>query len=210
MSWMQRHFRYGARVVQRSPMQAVKQRVSRLEKGYGKELKTFDTATVTAPPAAGLITPLSQMAQGDTSITREGLQISPSHLLWKYDIQLHTTPRNSIARVIIFCDKQMAGTDPTVAQVLESADVQSWPEHDTRPRFKIYRDIVIPMDTSSKLTRFQKGIIKFGKGFKIWYSGTTGAEASSAKNQLYVLTLSNEATNVPPFEFRGRLRFTDG
>ncbi len=185
-------------------------RISRLEKGYGKELKTHDTDNSASVGTTGTFAPLTQIAQGDTSITREGLQLRPRHIEWKLLVTVHASAAQSTWRCIIFCDREQQGTTPTAAHILEADTVAAWPEHDTRPRFKILRDFVgVLSNDGGKEITFRKGIIRFGKRMKIWYSGTTAAEASNGKNNLFAYFVSSEATNKPTIRLLTRLRYVD-
>ncbi len=185
-------------------------RVKKLEMGYGKELKTLDVSYALDPvTAVGVITPLSQLAQGTTSITREGLQICPRHLTYKIHVVSDAGSASAeYIRVIIFVDKQNAGSYPTAVQLLETDSYLAFPEHDSRPRFRIYRDFMIQLDSVGHSGTLRKGIIKFGKNFKIWYKGTTAAEASNGKNALFLYTTGSNNT-AGLLNVKTRLRFTE-
>ncbi len=185
-------------------------KMNRIERGFDKELKTFDTNTDTTRNTTANIFNLSNMAQGDTSITREGLQIQPRSLAFKLWVTPHASATASQLRLIIFKDREQHGTVPTVEEILEAEDHDSFPEHDTRPRFKFYRDIQVLIDNISHKQDYITGFIKFGKKAKIWYLGTNAQQVAMGKNTLYVLTISNEATNVPSYTLNTRLRYVDG
>lgn len=194
----------------------ISRKLHRLERGYNKELKTHDVAEDTLNPVTTpYVLPLTLISQGDTSLTREGLQIKPRHLQFKF--LLNRSADSTIAtvvRLILFADREQQGTVPAVADILESSAWSAWTEHDTRPRFKIYRDWTIPLQGTLSLpdsnnNQLYKGIIKFGKKAKIWFSGTGLTQASQGKNSLYLLMLSNETTNYPVLSWYSRLRFTE-
>lgn len=183
-------------------------RLSRLERGYNKELKTLDTGTFASPTTTGQIIALTETAQGDTSLTREGLQIRPRNLQYKLYCAKNTSATLTLCRIIILLDKENTGTYPTATDFLETDATLSYTEHDTRPRYKIYKDFAVKLTTNNP-TWFKKGIIKFPKNHKIWYSGTTAAEASNGKNAMFMYCVSNEATNYPTVNYNFRLRFTE-
>lgn len=186
-------------------------RIKRLEKGYDKEMKTYDDSRTGALPdtGAGELFCISDMAQGDTSITREGLVIQPRHLEYKFACMANTTTLYQ-ARLIIFVDTQQSGVIPTAAQLLESDSSVSWIEHDTRPRFRILRDFWMITDTATRGSIVRKGIIKFGKNFRIHYQGTGTGDSSMGKNNIYVYCVSNAPSNAPSLNIYTRLRFVDG
>lgn len=187
----------------------INKRLRRLERGSG-EVKTHDVDGQFTANTTGQIIPISMIAQGDTSITREGLQIKPLSL----EVKVLTTSDASSTvatthRLIVFKDKEMHGTHPTVANILESDGLLALPEHDTRPRFKFYRDVIISAEKAAQDSIYYKTYIKFKNKTRIYYSGTTAAEASSGKNQLYLYFLTNQATNTPDSYYQIRLRYRD-
>ncbi len=184
-------------------------KIRRIQQGYGQELKTFDITGNAVYDNSGSIISLSSIAQGDSSITREGLQIKPRHLLFRLHVNTHASATATQVRIIIFTDKQQNATAPTVAELLETDSVMFFPEHDTRPRFKIHRDMLFMVDPTTLQQRFKKGMIKFGKSAKIWYKGVAAAATSNGKNALYMYIVSNEATNTPTVQWQYRLRFID-
>lgn len=192
-------------------LKILEKKVRRIEQGFDKELKTFDNSATGSIGTAGAITCISDMAQGDTSITREGLQIQPRHLQYRLVNTIDDASTTSVvSRIIIFMDTEQHGTIPTVAQLLESDDVNSFIEHDSRPRFRVLRDITISLSRNGNNQRYITGIIKFGKNFRIDYQGTGTGDASMGKNNLYVYRVSSDNTNTPTLSFYSRMRFVDG
>lgn len=191
---------------------ALARRVSKLERGFNRELKTFDATRTTSPTTTGGVQNLNVMGQGDTSLQRDGLQIKPKHLTWKIRIKNNASASTgTFVRMILFTDREGQGSYATATDLLESDDIDAWPEHNTRPRFKIHKSIVYRVEpaTSSPHAIYDKGIIKFPKNYKMWYNGSAAAEASVGKNALYVYLVSDQATNSPAIEFNSRLRFVD-
>lgn len=191
-----------------SKIAKLERKVQKIERGGNKELKTFDFSYNTDPLSTGAIALITGIAQGDTSITREGLQIRPKSL----ELRLLLTANNSgteYARMIIFRDTQQAGTAPTVAQLLEEDTVLGFPEHDTRPRFKILRDKTFKLDNGNINGHIRKYFISLPKTSRIYYSGTTGSAISMGKNNLYVYWVSTTSADHPSLSSRFRLRFTE-
>ncbi len=188
-------------------------RLSKLERGHDKELKTFDqpVAHNGLVGTTGAVVCLTAMAQGDTSITREGLQIQPRSIEVKLTVYQNASATGSLHRLIIFRDLEQHGTEPTVANLLESDGIASFPEHDTRPRFKILRDIVTTHVTGAdNQDAFYKFYLKFGKKSRIWYSGPSAVDANLGKNQIYVYYVNTDDTNKISTVISSRLRFVDG
>lgn len=182
-------------------------KIRRLQQGFGHEKKTFDSVLSAAISTTGAITALSNMAIGDTHLTREGLQIRPASLEWKLDLRQHASATATTVRIIIFKDTQMSGTTPTVAELLELDAITSFMEHDTRPRFMVLRDMIFVFSINGNRVTYAAGGLKL-KG-KIWYTGSDASAAAQAKNNLFVYAVSNEAANTVANVMRFRLRFFD-
>ncbi len=207
-----RRYKYkrgGAYIKRTLPISNAK-KIRRIQQGFGKELKTHDVRNDAVRSDTSSIFNLSAMAQGDQSIQREGLQIQPRHLRYQLILAHHASATNTYCRIIIFQDREQHGTAPTAIQLLETDVYDSFLEHDTRPRFRILRDMLMPMSNSgSSGTQVIKGFIKFSKSSKIWYEGTAAADSSMGKNQVYIYVVSNETTNTPTVNIQTRLRYID-
>lgn len=183
------------------------QKIRRIQNGSLHELKTHDSTTSDTPNTTGLIVGLTLIAQGDTSLSRDGLQIMPKNLQFKIRVVKHGSATNTQVRIIIFKDKEQGGTLATVADLLEGDGTLDFTEHDTRPRFQILRDLDFIVQTGSETMIFRKGFIKL-RG-KIWFGGTSAAQTSQGKNNIYFYIVSSEATNLPSVIVQARLRFHD-
>lgn len=187
-------------------------RITNVARNCRKEVKTHDKTASGSQGTSGTIIPLSFIAQGDTSLTREGLQINPKYMQFKLSLKKNANS-GSIFRMIIFKDREKqsgaTSTNPTATDLLESDDFLAYPEHDKRPRFKIYRDMLIALDGVQVSECVEKGMIKFSNKTRIWYGGTAADEQSAGKNALYMYLVSDDNTNQPSYEINTRLRFTD-
>ncbi len=183
------------------------QKIRNIQRGALHELKTHDVAETGTISTSGEIILLSGMGQGDTSLTRDGLQIMPRNLQFKIRLVMNSSATASQVRFMIFKDKENQGVLPTIAALLEADTTMDFTEHDTRPRFQILRDINFNLSINSDRILFMKGFIKL-KG-KMWFSGTAGTQTSIGKNSLYLYIVSNEATNTPTHTCRFRMRFND-
>lgn len=172
------------------------------------EYKTHDVANAASRTGTGSIIPLSQIVQGESSLTRNGLQICPSHIEFKL-VTVADTTLSQFVRVIFFVDKQNHGTYPTISELLESDSVFAFPEHNTKPRFKILKDKVYNISVVGRPNTFAKGVIKFPKNFKIWYNGSSASEASNGLNALFAYIVSNDSINPPSGHLYTRLRYKD-
>lgn len=209
--WNKKPQRYSQRI------HYIDRRLSRLEnrRGEWKTHSNFETAvSVTSTPS---ITMLSDIAQGDTSITREGDIIYLQSISFKALVR--NNPNIGIAqnvRIILFFDTQQHGTAPTALNVLSSTLINhSLIAHRARipkGRIQIIFDTVLSPtptyfgNTESKYCNYYKRF----KGRKIYYLGSGAGESDQGKGNLYMLLLSDKNTSsYPTITWESSIKFTD-
>ncbi len=177
-------------------------RVKRLERKV--EVKVFDVAVNNiTPTVAGLITHINAIVQGDGIVQRDGL--SANCIGFKLIYQINSTIINSIRVMIVRDNRQVESTDPSVLDVILSADPLSQNSRVNPKRFTIIYDRLHEMDPddTSRLARR----IFFKKHFQMRWVGSTGT--SQTKNGLYLLTNTDAAANQPTLRFSFRMWFVD-
>jgi hypothetical protein len=135
------------------------------------------------------------IAQGDSSSTRDGAQIELIMLKLYYSFTLATT-LTATARIIVFIDTMNEGTVPVVTDILTSASVSSNYTRDV----EIVKRYHILYDQSHSLTlgATTSTIIKYQKircRRILSYNGTTVAAGSNGKNAVFTLRITNESSN---------------
>lgn len=146
--------------------------------------------------------------------TSEQDRIGNSILARNVNIRFSYTPNfTSVAfqlyRVILFVDKQQAGTAPTAAQLFQTPSNLDTPfNKNFTDRFAILKDKRFNIaQQGSQTMSVQKWFRKLE--FHIRYVGTSSASASMGNNSLYLLLWSNAVTNPPTYNLYSRLNFTD-
>lgn len=189
--------------------------IKKLKKGEaGREWNTHDSSQSSTVGTSMVLTHLSAMEQGTTSLTRIGLKIRAHQLRVMGTIaQNASATAPTVVRQIIMQDTEQHGVDPTLAQILEGTTptVRDFPEHDNRQRFRFLYDKLYVLNERVASTSFSIPIrIKKKLGGRvIHYIGTGATAASLGKNNLYMVLLSNDNTNPPTVSLNMRLRFTD-
>lgn len=170
----------------------------------------YDKVATPTVVSGGTITSLSDMAVGDTDITRTGDRIDPRSLTVKFTMRGNTNARNSYRVVLLRWHPDDASEAPTLAGIFESTtylDISPY-NWDDRSKFTILHDTrgQASDDKSSKdfLRNWTAKI--YGKKLKkIQYDNT----ATSGVNNLYIVMWANEATNGPVISYYSRLAFKD-
>ncbi len=210
-----------------APISRNSKRIKKLEKGItGKERKIIDFGLVaTALTPAGLVTYLSGVAQGDTSVSREGLRINLLSMQLKFYFHSDFAQVNRQAshkgRLLIFVDTMNQGALPAVTDVLEAANCLAFKEHENMRRFrtlynKVFRvphagwemntlDVIIPWEGNKQINYYKK----FKKPLKVEFTGVGNLVNDAGRNAIFALWLCADAQDTPIGQIQCRMRFTE-
>lgn len=178
------------------------------------ETKFLDTVqTSTAIGTTSAIFSISSIAQGTTSQTRVGDSLKIQHIELKGRVNVNPLAANSIVRLLVFRDLDGYGTVPTGADVLELDAAVSAPlspyKYRNLQRFSVLYDELIEVQGTVQGTAGVPVAYSSAHSGHILYLGTASAAASNGKGSLYVLCVSDEATNTATLAFYSRITFTD-
>lgn len=170
------------------------------------ERKFYDVTFMNeAPPTTGLIYPLTQIAQGDTYATRDGNSVKAVSLFIRLTAVLNSSADQTFMRLCIFKDNENNGTTPAVADLLESASNYISPLlHTNGTRFSVIKDHTINLTKEINAKQY-KSFIRIPHHIK--FSGSAGTDTK--EGNIYLLLMSDQATNLPVVDFTTRLRFID-
>ncbi len=172
------------------------------------ERKFHDVSISAGISNTGTFTNLSNIATGDTNITRNGNSIKAVSLQARWTLTINAAATETVVRAIWFRDNEQDGVDPTQVELLgASADIRSLLDLNSFGRFTILKDQIISLSENGKTVFSGKFYLKMNNHVR--YSSTAAADASNRKGALYLFLLSNEATNQPTYICRPRLRFID-
>jgi len=214
--------KYARKSVIRKSTRAIAKRAERTVKKIqrGFERKYLNQTYSTTAATAGDIVPLTNVAQGDTAILRDGNAITCRSIKIQGSLQSSANTAPDVVvwyRIIIFQDKQqVADTEPAVTDLLLTAvypSVYNYPN--ALKRFKILWDKVYsfyPHSGAWDGTTDNFG----GQAFYVnkWIFPTqkqilfNGAAATDfQKGTIYMLTIGSATTMAPNFEMQ--MCFTD-
>lgn len=182
--------------------------VQQIRKLINVEEHRFDTAIGSAIAVGGNVVHLSAVDIGDAQSQRTGSSILCKGMHCRVVVLKNTAATQTVVRLMLIKDKQqVSDTSPTIAQVLDTANVVSHVSPDFTDRFAILRDFTYSFDTvgvgAIKNFDFKVDL----SGTHINYNGATGADIQ--KNGLYWIQIANEAVNAPTISFISRLTFYD-
>ena len=156
-------------------------------------------------PNTGIVVPLVLIAQGDGTSARTGNSILAKSLLMRMRLRLHSSATTTIVRYLLVRDRQqVADTDPTISDLLVSADVDSPNNTNTGGRFKILLNRTVALHSARPLYHkefFAKMMVH------IKWNGSTIYDIQ--KNGIYLVVISDQATNYPVLDLYSRLSYHD-
>lgn len=186
--------------------------LNQLRRLINVETKVCNTeATTTSFGTTGVVTCISQMAQGSNYTDRVGDSIRVQSIETRIKVFVNAAATISAARCIIFRDLDNYGTAPNISDVLDAGalggNVLAQYNWLNRDRFSILYDEMFTLDLVANPGEMigwkatHEGHVK--------YLGTTAAAGANGKGSIYILMVSDEATNTPTFRHSTRLTFTD-
>lgn len=181
--------------------------VKYLKSMINSEKHYFDLTASGNIDTTGSVTLLTGVAQGDDVNNRQGNSVLGKTIYLRLittRVAANTNPVN-FGRVIIFKDMENTGTDPTIADVLQSATVISPLNVDHVARYQILADRVLPLSLNGNEGSQHKFYLRVNDHVKYTGSGA----AAIYKNQIYMIIIGDQATNAPSWSCASRFGFYD-
>jgi len=170
------------------------------------EFKRLDTVFGAAQSTTAVITPLSQLTQGDSVVNRDGQSVKIKSILLNGVITAHATPVSTQCKIIIFRWNNEA--TPVVADILSTVtDPLSQMNVDKSHLWKIIKTYFFVLGAAGAANHIKR--LRFYKKLDIKSKYDNTGPTSFTSGSLWMLTLSDQASNTPTFDFRQRMRFVD-
>lgn len=210
---MPKHYKKAARSSYiRNSQQLVKlaRDVYLLKKLINVEYKSLRTAWTADPSTTGAVLSLSALAQGDDFSDRQGRKIKLFSIRHTGRVSLHASATNTFGRFAVIRDNLGSTTAPTIADVYGSAanflgNISKDDDPQTNARFSILYD---KWWTLNSATQENLEISSYRKiGSHITYTGV--AATDEGKGNLYLMSVSSEATNDPSVLVVTTIKFID-
>ncbi len=183
--------------------------VNVLRRFINTEMHYIDTTASTTASSTPALVLLNGVAPGDTTITRTGQSIKMDRSDFRFQIAVNATSIVNFVRVIVVMDKQANATALTAADFLSNNTPYS-------PYTFGSQDRIVPLyDETFALSTYSNGAVTKCVGLPginqhvIFNTGTAGTVADIVTNSVYLVYLSDQATNMPAFTYHNRLWFVD-
>lgn len=212
--------KFGPGQLVRLRKQKLNQREKSLKKNIIKAVKAmpepknhYTSQTPLTISYSGNIFPLCNPAQGDTSQTREGDRCTQVHVSLRGTIISNGVPGDyNLMRVIMFYWKvDSAARLPAMADILQA----SYAASAITPLSPVVvgqsaNDLEILSDRTYSMTEYEGSAINFHINKKLNKKIYFNATATTGKNQLYIMFVSDDgAVSYPSMQFISNVTFKD-
>lgn len=167
------------------------------------ERKYFDSSVSTAISTTATLTHLSPLSQGDGASSRDGNSVRIKSLFARDNLAINPSATTSFVRLIYFIWKD--DDAPVAGDLLLTGVYDSQLNIEKSDKYRVLRDRMISFDNVGKKSVALKTYIKLNHHVK--FDGTTGSDYESGT--VWVLAVSNEATNTLSRSSNQRIRYID-
>ena len=153
------------------------------------------TTSSTGISNTGSVAIFNNIAQGDSISGRTGNSILMSDVLLRYECVINSSAASTLVRVIVFIDTEQVGdTNPAVSDVLQSVSTLAGLNKNQPGRFSVLYDRLVSLNSNGTQSFNDKWYLK-NMDIHAKYNGTTANDIN--KNGIYLLLISDQATNTP-------------
>ncbi len=176
------------------------------------EVKNFDVQqSIVALTLVPVIIQLSNIPQGDTTITRDGAQCKVLSLELNVLCTRHSSSVSTSIRLMLVCDKQtnqaIYVNSDLLADVTSTDAIVSPLNLDNKFRFNVLWDHVFPLGAGGNGAMIIRKVFRMNKILR--FDGNTPSIADLTSNSLSLVQVASETTNTPNITMFSRLRFVD-
>ncbi len=199
----------GGRISYMAAFKQLRGDISLLRSYINTEDKYKDVTSTSTPSNAATLVLLNGLNLGTTATTRTGQSVKSADLQMNITFLMNSAAGDTFIRFMIFRDEQPNAAAPAGNDVLvDSTNLRSLRTVSYNTRFMVLHDefISLAQDGQGNLA---KSVFKNLGFHQLFNTADNGTVADITKNSLYVLLISNEATNTPTVTFYSRYSFVD-
>lgn len=161
----------------------------------------------------GNVDNLLQVAEGDSSLTRTGLKITPTSALIKIRTKANAlSAQGALCRYMLVRDtQQVSSTAPGTGDILETYGLRALSPLSRlfRDRFEVIWDKTVVVSAAGAQGDVQYFIknVKLPASKPVYFNGT--GSGSIQRNGLYLVSVTDEGTDSPAMFCEFRMRYAD-
>lgn len=170
------------------------------------ELYKYDGASSTAVSNTGTTIGLTSIIQGDGDNQRTGNSLLVKKIFTRLVFTQHASATDTLYRVLFIQDnQQIADTSPTFTEILDTISCLAPLNSNTVGRFKVLKNYFFHTSTSSDTVKHVTCSIPMMHHVR--FNGTGSGDIQ--KGGLYLMVLSDQATNTPTMFYNYRVSYHD-
>lgn len=169
------------------------------------EMYHMVNASAASVDTTGTVVSLCNIAQGDDISGRTGDSIFVKYLQSRFIVTKHASATfTSVSIFFVIDNQQVADTAPTITDVLQSADPLSGLNLSKHKRCRVLARYNFMLDANDVSKEF-----KLNKALKhhVFFNGTASTDIQ--KGGIYMMAISNEASNTPTIIYNDRISYYD-
>lgn len=173
------------------------------------EKKYLDLITAGAlPSTGGTLALLNGCTLGDTATNRDGQSVKFVSLNFKGSLAMNNSAETTFVRIAFVIDRQPNAGTTTVSNIWSSATPTALRGIGTGYRYHVLKDMQFALSNGGRESVYFEKTLKLR--FHTRYNTSNNGDVTDiVTNALYMVYLSDQATNTPTLNINTRLRFID-
>ena len=159
--------------------------------------------------STGSVTLLNGVARGDTAESRDGASIRFTRFLGNFQLKMSSSGYNTWTRVILFVYHENNASAKVLGNILQTSDTKAMLQEDNESKFTVLKDRTFAQTVTASQTAAWTWDVPLNFHSTYTVGASTGAATDLQTGALYLLVLSNEATNTPTLSLTCRSTFID-
>ena len=163
-------------------------------------------SNTTFPNPLGAIVPLTNIAIGDSAVTRTGNSLFVRSIVMNMNCSQNASALdNTFIRMILFIDtQQVSDTTPVSGDIFATTGPNALVNLDTAGRYKFLKTWEFALSTQNPAK-----VIKYYKNIRhhVRYNGSAATDIQ--KGGLYLALVSSQSTNTPTLAYHARIGYHD-
>lgn len=175
------------------------------------EIKYYENSlTPTSVAGTGSLALVSSIDGGFGESERLGNKIYMRHLFARTSFTINAAATQTFVRLIWILTARLGNNTPVIGQIFQSTTATdsylSPLNHDNSDAFTILADIMVQLSINGPMCVVRKTFRRINQNAK--YISTTGSSGFDQGN-IWLVAMSNEATNTPTIRSYNRIGYTD-
>ena len=161
---------------------------------------------ISNPTPVGTIVPLTNIAIGDSAVTRTGNSLFVRSIVMNFNCSQNASALdNTFIRMILFIDtQQVSDTTPVSSDIFATTGPNALVNLDSAGRYKFLKTWEFALSTQNPAK-----VIKYYKNIRhhVRYNGPNAQDLQ--KGGIYLALVSSQSTNVPAINYQIRVGYHD-